>query len=115
LRTGDDPPLRTVFRRGAQKTCPSQELPTPRHPQSGPNDMSPTRSRPFTANWQSRSSDCCRAARSAHAPSHETFVVFYDTVRLVTHTHQIDDFRANIVRVGLNYKFGYAAAPAVYK
>jgi outer membrane immunogenic protein len=25
------------------------------------------------------------------------------------------DLRANIVRVGLNYKFGYAAAPAVYK
>jgi outer membrane immunogenic protein len=28
-----------------------------------------------------------------------------------THTH----FRDNIVRVGLNYKFDYAAAPAVYK
>jgi outer membrane immunogenic protein len=25
------------------------------------------------------------------------------------------DLKANIVRVGLNYKFGYAAAPAVYK
>jgi outer membrane immunogenic protein len=25
------------------------------------------------------------------------------------------DLKANIVRVGLNYKFGYAAAPAVYR
>jgi outer membrane immunogenic protein len=30
---------------------------------------------------------------------------------LTTHTH----FTDNIVRVGLNYKFGYAAAPAVYR
>jgi hypothetical protein len=30
---------------------------------------------------------------------------------LTTHTR----FTDNIVRVGLNYKFGYAAAPAVYK
>ena len=30
---------------------------------------------------------------------------------ITTHTR----FTDNIVRVGLNYKFGYAAAPAVYK
>ena len=40
---------------------------------------------------------------------------YANVAALVTHTHQTDDFRANIVRVGLNYKFGYAAAPAVYK
>ena len=33
------------------------------------------------------------------------------TGTITTHTH----FRDNIVRVGLNYKFDYAAAPAVYK
>jgi len=40
---------------------------------------------------------------------------YANVAALATHTHQTDDFRANIVRVGLNYKFGYAAAPAVYK
>ena len=40
---------------------------------------------------------------------------YANVAALVTHTHQTDDFRANIVRVGLNYKFGYAVAPAVYK
>ena len=37
--------------------------------------------------------------------------IFSTVGTITTHTH----FTDNIVRVGLNYKFDYAAGPAVYK
>jgi outer membrane immunogenic protein len=48
---------------------------------------------------------------SPFPPAVATAVSTPFTGAIATHTH----FTDNIVRVGLNYKFGYAAAPAVYK
>ena len=54
LRTGEDSPLSTTFRRSNRKICRSQWLSTPRCPRSGRSATSPTRLPRFIACWPSR-------------------------------------------------------------
>ena len=54
LRTGEDSPLRTTFRRFNRKIYRSQRLSSPRRPQSGRSATSPTRSPRSIAYWRSR-------------------------------------------------------------
>src|SRR5262249_33911497 len=81
------PPLRTWFLPEAQKTCPSQWLPTPRRPRSGRNGTSQIRSPPFIADWASRSPEPSRAARAARAASQGAHGVHCDAVILGAFAH----------------------------
>src|SRR5712671_1165581 len=54
LRTGEDSPLSTTFRRSNRKICRSQWLSTPRRPRSDRNATFPTRSPRSIACWPSR-------------------------------------------------------------
>ena len=79
---GDNPPLRTRWRREPRETCPTRRLPTPRRPRSGLSGTSPTRSPPSIAHWRWRSRARYRDAHAAHVASRETPGVLYDAVRL---------------------------------
>src|SRR5215471_4405200 len=83
LRKGDDSPLRTWLLHQIRNACPTPWLPTPRRRRCGRNATSPTRSRPSTAEWFTRSPRlCCRDVRCVRAISREIRAEIYDAVRL---------------------------------
>src|SRR5258708_10072364 len=87
LRTGEDSPLSTTFRRLDRKICRSPWLSTPRRPRSGHSATSPTRSPPSIACWPSRLQRPFIDASVASVAFHGTSDGIYDAVVLTRLMH----------------------------
>src|SRR5258708_5384274 len=95
LRTGEDPPLSTTFRRSNRKICRSQWLSTPRRPRSDHNATFPTRSPRSIASWPSRLQRPFIDASVAPVAFRGTSDGIYDAVVLANHT-----LESNAARIG---------------